>query len=168
MDSQQSNGKGKVYVIAGVVVLVIIAAVVALSNKQSSDANSTAGTANSSQVDTTSNPENNAPTSTTDSGTATYKDGTYSADASYRTPQDTESIKVTLTLSSGVVTDSTVVSSFNTPEARQYQTDFANSYKSQVVGKKITDIKLGKISGSSLTPPAFNQAVSKIETAAQA
>jgi hypothetical protein len=48
------------------------------------------------------------------------------------------------------------------------QTDFAANYKTQVIGKKIEGLELSKISGSSLTPKGFNDALEKIRSQAGA
>jgi uncharacterized protein YpmS len=56
----------------------------------------------------------------------------------------------------------------NDPEAREYQSMFISGYKQQVVGKRISDISLSRVSGSSLTSQGFNSAIQKIESQAKA
>ena len=53
--------------------------------------------------------------------TATYADGTYTAEGSYQTPETVEKISVTLTLADGVVTDVEVSGDPQAPESKQYQ-----------------------------------------------
>ena len=48
------------------------------------------------------------------------------------------------------------------------ETIVSNNVKTLVVGKKITDVKLDKVSGSSLTPKGFNDALEQIKTLAKA
>ena len=49
----------------------------------------------------------------------------------------------------------------------EYQDDFVGGYKSQVVGKSIAEIQLGKVSGSSLTSRGFNEALDQIRNQAK-
>ncbi len=106
---------------------------------------------------------------TTSSRTAlAYKDGTYTADGSYNTPTSTEVISVTLTIKNDVITDSSITNNPQARESQQYQSKFISGYKSLVVGKKISEVNLGRVSGSSLTPIGFNTALAKIKSQAKA
>ena len=96
------------------------------------------------------------------------KDGTYQATGSYTSPGGNESITVSVTLKDGVVTETTATSGSNDPTAKQYQAEFIAGYKDQVVGKKISSIKLSRVSGSSLTSQGFNSAIQDIQRQAQA
>ncbi|HEV8677717.1 MAG TPA: FMN-binding protein [Candidatus Paceibacterota bacterium] len=118
-----------------------------------------ANVATSSGLDTTAGAAANA------SG---YKDGTYTASASYRTPETIEPISVTLTLANGIVTDVSFTSNPQASEARQYQAQFAAGYKQYVVGKNIDDIEISRVSGSSLTSGGFKAALEKIKAEAKA
>lgn len=100
--------------------------------------------------------------------TSTYKDGTYSATSSYYVPHGNESIQVDLTIKSGVVTDVSIVNSEGDHDSALYQQDFASVYKSYVVGKSINGLKIGVISGASDTTAGFNEALSQIQSKAQA
>jgi hypothetical protein len=103
------------------------------------------------------------------SSTATlYRDGTYSSTTSYTSPGGLENLHVSLTLASNTVTASTVTSGANDPTAASYQSIFISGYKQYVIGKKITDIHLKNVSGSSLTPQGFNDALKQIEHQAEA
>ncbi len=100
-------------------------------------------------------------------GSATYKDGTYTADGSYMTHAGGESVKITVTLQNNVITDSQFQGTPNLPMSQKFMDMFANNYKGMVVGKNIAEVKLGKVSGSSLTPMGFNEALAKIKQQAQ-
>lgn len=92
-----------------------------------------------------------------------YKDGTFTAQGHYDTHAGPEEITITLTLKDGIVTDSQFQ---GTPAARmsqRFMDMFANNYKPMVIGKKINELHLDKISGSSLTPIGFNNALEKIK-----
>jgi hypothetical protein len=113
------------------------------------------------------------PTTTSSGATDTtqasaYKDGTYHVVGNYTSPGGPETLDVTLILKGGVVTDSTVVADATRPESKEYQGMFVANYKSQVIGKSIDSISLTKVSGSSLAPKGFNDAVSKIKAEAKA
>jgi uncharacterized protein with FMN-binding domain len=97
-----------------------------------------------------------------------YKDGNYSATGAYVSPGGPESINVSLTLKNDVVTDATVTASAGNPTSESYQNIFKSSFKTMVVGKKLADVKLDKVSGSSLTPLGWNEAIVKIQAQAKA
>ena len=100
--------------------------------------------------------------------TDVYKDGTYSATGNYVSPGGAESIRVTLTLKDDVIVDITTVSNAFRPESKIYQGKFISGYKTLVVGKKIDEVELTKVSGSSLTPKGFRDALAQIKTQAKA
>lgn len=99
--------------------------------------------------------------------TSGYKDGTYTANGSYQSPGGTESVGVSITLTDGVVTASSVEEGATSAEAREYQEDFISTYRSFVTGKKIDDIRLSRVSGSSLTSIGFNNALETIKDQAK-
>lgn len=166
---------------ATVIAIVAIVGVVILIEALQNNAKSTTATTTTSSSPTASttspttgtgsstgsaSSSNGSSTATTTSGT--YKDGTYTADASYYVPHGTEDIKVTLTVANGVVTDSSIVNSESDHDSQRYQEEFADEYKSYVVGKNLADIKLSYVAGASDTTDGFNDAVSQIQSQAQA
>ena len=97
-----------------------------------------------------------------------YKDGTYSADGTYVSPNGTETVGVELTLAAGTVSrPSTSPQHPSNPNTRKFQGEFAGGIAAQVVGKSIDELKVSKVAGSSLTSGGFNQAVEKIKSEAQ-
>jgi uncharacterized protein with FMN-binding domain len=105
--------------------------------------------------------------STTNASAKTYKDGDYTAVGTYRTPNGSEKLGVKVTLKNQVVTAVEVEQLAVAPGSKFFQADFAKNYKEFVVGKNISELKLSKISGSSLTPKGFNDAIEKIKTEAR-
>ncbi|MDP9981782.1 uncharacterized protein with FMN-binding domain [Pseudarthrobacter oxydans] len=99
-------------------------------------------------------------------GSASYKDGTYSADGNYVSPNGTETVGVTLTLAGGAVSDVQITQHPSNPNTRKFQGEFAGGIQSQIVGKSLDEIKVSKVAGSSLTSGGFNQAVDKIKSEA--
>ena len=95
-----------------------------------------------------------------------YKNGTYVATGSYVSPGGLEEVGVKLILKDDIITDVYFESKAVLPTSKKMQEMFGDNYKPMVVGKKISELKLGKISGSSLTPVGFNDAIAKIEVQA--
>jgi len=94
-----------------------------------------------------------------------YKDGTYSANGEYFV-EGKEVIGVSLTVQNDIITDVSVTPQARDKTSKGYQLMFVDNFKSQVIGKKIADLKLGKVSGASLTTQGFNNAVSIIKSQA--
>ncbi|MFF2315738.1 hypothetical protein ACFVTE_05655 [Arthrobacter sp. NPDC058097] len=108
-----------------------------------------------------------APASGTASGSATgYKDGTYSADGNYKSPNGTETVGVQLTLANGTVSAVEITEHPSNPNTRKFQGQFAGGIADQVVGKSLDEINVSKVAGSSLTSGGFNQAVEAIKAQA--
>lgn len=106
-------------------------------------------------------------TSAQGAAAAAYKDGTYSADGNYVSPNGTETVGVELTLAGGAVSDVKITPHPSNPNTKKFQGEFAGGIKSQIVGKKLDEIKVSKVAGSSLTSGGFNAAVTKIKSQAQ-
>jgi uncharacterized protein with FMN-binding domain len=100
--------------------------------------------------------------------TSTYKDGTYSATGSYISPGGDEKLGVTVTLKNDIITSASVTPAPVSPEGRRFQQIFAQNFQPLVVGKDISSVHLTDVSGSSLTPGGFNDALTQIEQQAKA
>lgn len=107
-----------------------------------------------------------APTST--DATAPYADGTYTAEGSYKTPESVETISVTVTLKDDVVTDVEVTGEPLTRETTRYQGQFIAGIAEAVVGRKLDDLQVDRVAGSSLTSGGFDQALVRIKDEAAA
>lgn len=115
-----------------------------------------------SSTTTTSSPNNTTPST---SGTA-YKNGSFSANGNYRTPGGTETISVSVTLKDDVITSVSVTGN-GRGDSAEYQSMFKSGVSSLTVGKDIDDVKLSRVSGSSLTSTGFNSALDTIKTEAR-
>jgi hypothetical protein len=171
-----SNTKLKIGLIAGVVIA--LGAIVAIF-KGGTVPNSSittlpivdnSNTAPIVQTNTGDNSQNTPtpPTTPPVATTSTYKDGTYSADGNYNSPAGPESISVTLTLKNDIVTGANVTANASYGRSAQYQNAFISGYKQYVIGKNISSLNLGRVSGSSLTPIGFNNALAQIKAQAKA
>ena len=117
--------------------------------------------------ESTETPEATAPSAPTESAVSSaYNDGTYTAEGPYRSPMGSENITVALT-----VADDTVTAVSVTPHGVEasafWQGKFVSGVQTLVVGKRLTDLQLTNVSGSSLTPIGFNVAVEAIRAQAK-
>ncbi|MDB5181925.1 MAG: hypothetical protein JWP13_688 [Candidatus Saccharibacteria bacterium] len=159
-------GKNKAKLITWCVIITAVAIIYVIFNARSND-----NTAAVSDTDTahshSETAEHTTTTTTHHHGADTvYTDGTYRATSRYSTPGGSESIEVTISLKDNVVTTSSVQQTPNDREAAEYQAEFKQNYKPLVEGKKISDINLSRVSGSSLTSRGFNDAVENIKSQA--
>lgn len=158
MHPEQSDNKNKKVVAILAVLLVTVLVVVgvkAFKPKQSNAMNAGGDSSSNAATASTSN--------------AAYKDGTYTVDGNYQSPGGAEAIKVSLTIKNNAVVDSSVKPSVTTDDdAQEFQNDFINGYKTLVVGKNMNDIRVSRVSGSSLTSEGFNNALEQIKNQAKA
>lgn len=103
-----------------------------------------------------------APVTTTSAETMA-KGKTYQATGAYTSPGGPETIGVKLTVENGLVTDVVVTPNATNPGSIKWETAFAGGIKEEIVGKPLVDLKVGKVSGSSLTGTGFNDALAKIK-----
>jgi uncharacterized protein with FMN-binding domain len=122
----------------------------------------------STPTPTTPTPVDTTPVpAVTDTKTLRYKNGTYTATGSYNSPGGPDQIGVSITISNDIVTAASVTPMPGDRTSARYQGMFASGYQSYVVGKDIDSIKLNVVSGSSLTPIGFNDALAKIKAEAK-
>lgn len=152
-----NNSKAKIISIS-IGVLVVIAIIFMVFDKKAPEAN----------VAITETTNNVTPIDTTKNSVVLYKDGTYSATGSYMSPGGPDKVGVKLTLANGLITDITVTPMAGDNVSEKYQDKFISGYKTLVLGKKIDGLKLDKVSGSSLTPVGFNDALEQIRAQAKA
>jgi len=167
---EQKSKKDLIVTLSVLLAVVFIVTGVLLTNKKEPTAseNTTVETSDTATTTPETTPATTEPTSTeTPTNTSGFKDGTYTATGDYSTPEDIENIKVTVTLKDGIVTETSAIASMISRDSKEYATQFVENYKSQVVGKKISSIKLSRVSGSSLTSQGFNDAIDQIETQAK-
>lgn len=100
-------------------------------------------------------------------GDQTYEDGTYTQTGGYQSPAGPEEVGVTLTLAADVVTAVEVEPMPDNPTTTMYQERFAGGISEAIVGKKLDELAVDKVAGSSLTSGGFNEAADKIKSEAQ-
>lgn len=102
--------------------------------------------------------------------TGAFTAGEYEATGSYTTPDgQTQSIEVEVQLAAdGTITDLDADGQAEGGNSEQYQGKFESGIDAKVVGRKITELDIDKVSGSSLTSGGFNDAIDQIISQAQA
>ncbi|MDB5170224.1 MAG: hypothetical protein JWN82_620 [Candidatus Saccharibacteria bacterium] len=152
---EESSGHKKQIIVTLAVLIVIVAIVAAAMVAGNKDDTQNSGSSNTSAMTATVDPS------------ATYTDGTYEATGDYVSPGGNEEITISVTLKDNVVTDTSAINGATDTEAKQHQDDFIGGYKSLVVGKNINEVKLSRVSGSSLTSQGFNDAIQQIRNKAE-
>jgi uncharacterized protein with FMN-binding domain len=89
-----------------------------------------------------------------------YADGVYTATGEYG--GQPSHITVRATLEDGIITAVTVTPHATVPQSLELQRAFAAAVPKVVVGKRIDQVKVGKLAGSSGTPKGFNDAIRQI------
>lgn len=110
---------------------------------------------------------NTIPSIPTEQTVFRYKDGQYFAQGGYISPGGSEDIEVTLTIKDDIITDVVVTPLATRPTSVTMQGKFASGVKAVVVGKRLDDVVLTNVSGSSLTPKGWNDAITKIQAQAR-
>lgn len=151
--------------VLGVVALAGCASGAADAEPAATVAATSAATGSSTPSSTATADSSDAAATTT---TSTYKDGTYEASGSYRTPETTETIDVTITLADDVITAVEVTGDPQATQSKQFQSQFIGGIADVVVGKDIDDISVSRVAGSSLTSGGFNAAIETIKSEAAA
>lgn len=114
----------------------------------------------------TPTPDAAAQDSKTGAAEVPYNDGVYATTGNYTSPGGPETIDVTLTVTGGVITDASVVGNAVNPGSKKFQGQFIGGYKEFVIGKELSGLSLSVVSGSSLTPKGFNDALEDIRSQA--
>jgi uncharacterized protein with FMN-binding domain len=98
------------------------------------------------------------------SGSSRYRDGDYQAKGWYGgLPSN---IDVAVTLRNDRITDVQVTANATDPTSLDYQERFADAVPDVVVGKRINEVRVSRLAGSSGTPDGFNDALEKIRSEA--
>jgi uncharacterized protein with FMN-binding domain len=102
------------------------------------------------------------------SASGPLKDGTYIARGDYTSPGGPSAVDVKVTLKDATVTAVTVTPKAENPTAQGYEGKFASGVGDKVIGKKLSELNVTKVSGSSLTSQGFDRAIEAIEKQASA
>lgn len=133
------------------------------STQQTSQTSSSSATDSASSAATT--PSATESSTASSSTTSTYKDGTYSASASYSVPHGYQNtIKVSITISGGNITAASATHDYSDRESGEYIDMFDSVLTSKVVGQSISSASFSRIGGASLTTDGFDEALTTIQS----
>ena len=168
---KSTNSKTPLIVGALAVASIIGAAGFVLSQRQSDTDSATPTTtrAVSQSSATESDTSPSGSTATTESTAAAYQDGTYAAAANYAVPRgENNRLEVSVTLTSGIISDITAEGKYTDDESKEYIDAFEAAVEDSVVGKALDAISLSRIGGASLTTQAFSDVLVDIRNQAKA
>ena len=120
------------------------------------------GSSGSSAASSTGSSSSSSSTSAS-AASGSFKDGTYTARGDYTSPGGASAVDVTVTLKSDTVSAVKVVPKAENPTAKGYEAAFASGVGPKVIGKKLSELNVTKVSGSSLTSQGFDRAIVAIE-----
>ena len=102
---------------------------------------------------------------TTPISTSKYRNGEYTSTIEYYIEEGDkfEEITVTLTLIDDIIDSLNITHKETSAKSLETKLDFDKAVKPLVMGKKIDDLALSQVSGSSLTTDAFNEALENIK-----
>jgi uncharacterized protein with FMN-binding domain len=109
-------------------------------------------------------PAASEPSASVPAGAGEFLPGDYAATGTYTTPDgQTQSIEVEVELAAdGTITDLDADGQAESGNSEQYQGKFESGIDAQVEGRKIAELDIDKVSGSSLTSGGFNDAIEQI------
>jgi hypothetical protein len=95
--------------------------------------------------------------------------GTFTGSGTYLTPaRGSHAVDVTVTVTDNVITDITTrYDGKATGFSNGHQERFDAAYKSQVIGKTLSEVSLSRVGGASLTSAGFNDAIKAAAAQAQ-
>jgi uncharacterized protein with FMN-binding domain len=109
-------------------------------------------------------PSSSTPATTTtrpSAGSSSYRDGDYKAKGWYGgLPSN---IDLAITLRDDRITDVQVTANATDPTSLDYQERFADAVPDVVAGKRLDEVRVSRLAGSSGTPDGFNQAIERIK-----
>ena len=157
-----NSHKKLITVFALLLAIVVIVGGITVFNK---DQDGSTVVANQTSVSQTANVATNQPMAPAMASptSSRYKDGSYSAVDSYNSPGGREAITVTVAVIQDAVMSTSIQQNADNRTSSKYQSMFKTNYSSQVVGKKLSDVQLSRVSGSSLTSGGFNAALEQIK-----
>ncbi len=97
---------------------------------------------------------------------STFVDGTYTKTGGYTSPGGAESVTVTVSVQDDVIKSVSAVGNGNNDTSKSFQGLFTAGVGDQVIGKKLVDLSVGTVNGSSLTGGGFNSAIASIKAQA--
>ena len=95
-----------------------------------------------------------------------YKDGTYTVVTDYMSPAGKESLGVKLGIKNDKISALSVNNLAENKVSSNYQNKFIANIQSVVIGQALDTLKIGVVSGASLTSNGFNTALANVKAQA--
>lgn len=134
------------------------------------DSDAAENDASSSKTPSATSAAPSEPAASDSGASGAFTAGEYEATGSYTTPDgQTQQIEVEVELAAdGTITSLDADGQAEGGNSEQFQKKFESGIDAQVEGRKITELDVDKVSGSSLTSGGFNDAIDQIISQAQA
>ena len=172
------DAKNKIFTVIGSIALIAATATggyllltaptsntIATSSKAQAVTQSTAESATNTPSTSTGESTGAADATTTSS----YKDGTYTATASYSVPHgEQNSIAAEVTVAAGKIVSVKTTDNYSDHESAMYISGFESSVNSSASGQSLATYSPSRIGGASLTTAAFDDALDTIRSQAMA
>lgn len=168
----QTSHRSTPFIVGSLAIAAIVGAstyVMRTSTRSSASTTSTTSQVASPSATSTATPTSQATEASPNAGTSSaatgqYNNGTYSTSVTYAVPKgERNTIKVTLTLKDGAITDVSTTHAYNDRESGAYIDSFDAQIKSAIVDTLLTEAYAGRVGSASLTSNAFNQALQQIQ-----
>ncbi|MGO1345962.1 MAG: FMN-binding protein [Bifidobacterium psychraerophilum] len=131
---------------------------VPMDDEYAGSGDESSSTASSGTSDSSSSAASGSEASSSKTDSGRYKDGTYAVKGEYG-PVGEDTIDVSVTVSSGLVSDVQVVGHPFTTISKKHQDAFIKAIPGVVKGKALKTLKVDKVAGASWTSEAFNKAL---------
>lgn len=158
----------KVFTVIGVTSVVALSGIVgfvlfAAPDKNTPAVSNTAGRLNPAASSASQN------SSAAQASSSTYRDGTYSASASYNVPEGgSNSLTVSLTITGGKISSLSPNNNYQEPKSAEYIDSFNGAIQSIAAGQSLENFYVSRVGGASLTSETFNNVLDTIRREAQA
>lgn len=162
MEESTNNKNPNSLIAVGAIVVVIIVATILIASRSPLGNNDSNSQSMTDERNTVTNESGDSMMTE-----SSYKDGSYTANGNYTSPAGEEEVEVSVTLEDGVIVATETTPLTENSTSIRYQTLFADNYAERVVGKNIDEVELDVVSGSSLTPKGFSEALEEIKLQAQ-
>jgi len=154
--------------IGGLVLIVTIGAGVTFAIVNNQNQSNVGSTQLENNITNTGNNSNQVTSQPNNSVNKNYKDGTYTSNGTYSTPDGDESLSATVTIENDIIRSVTAVSEAKDRTSKQYSALFIRGISGIAVGKDIsTFFSPTNVNGSSLTVKGFDKALELIRIQAE-
>jgi uncharacterized protein with FMN-binding domain len=160
MEPQQSSSK-TIAIIATLLVIVGAVFMFVFNTRQAVSANT------QEQTTPTTEPTQPIPPTPIPTTSGTYKNGTYTAAGSYKSPAGSEEVSVTLTVQNDMISAVSVSGGSPNETSQRFIKALTSGVDAAIVGKNISEVQPTVISGASLTSKGFYTAVEAIKAQAR-